>query len=75
MKKLVIALGLVVGAVPAVLISQDQNVVTEGANEVVVTAQRREADDYSSDLPAIGLKRQADFAVIGVAVMGDSRDA
>jgi hypothetical protein len=61
--------------VPAVLVGQDQNMVTEGANEVVVTASRREADDYSSEIPAIGLKRQADFAVIGVAIMGDTRDA
>ncbi|WP_404481377.1 TonB-dependent receptor [Novosphingobium sp. BL-52-GroH] len=46
----------------------------EGVGEVVVTAMRREADDYTADMPAVGLRRKADFAVAQVSVMGDSRD-
>ncbi|WP_232491970.1 hypothetical protein [Novosphingobium kaempferiae] len=46
----------------------------EGLGEVIVTAMRREADDYSADMPAVGLRRKADFAVVEVAVSGDTRD-
>lgn len=46
----------------------------EGQSEVVVTAMRRDADDYSADMPAIGLRRTADFAVVEVTVAGDTRD-
>lgn len=42
--------------------------------EVIVTASRREADDYDDHVPAIGLRRQADFAVQQVTVTGDTRD-
>lgn len=63
----VAVLGMLAGAPQA--LAQD-----EGLAEVVVTAQRREAEDYTADMPAVGLRRKADFAVIEVAVMGDSRD-
>jgi hypothetical protein len=46
----------------------------EGAQEVVVTAMRRDADDYSAEMPAVGLRRKADFAVVEVTVAGDTRD-
>lgn len=46
----------------------------EGLGEVIVTAARRDANDYSAEVPAIGLKRRADFAVVEVAVAGDTRD-
>jgi hypothetical protein len=46
----------------------------EGAQEVVVTASRRDADSYSATMPAVGLRRKADFAVVEVTVSGDSRD-
>ena len=45
-----------------------------GQGEVIVTAARREAEDYDDRVPAIGLRRQADFAVQRVAVAGDTRD-
>ncbi|HEX4847300.1 MAG TPA: TonB-dependent receptor [Novosphingobium sp.] len=73
MKKFVIAIGLLASALPAVSWSQ-QNAISEGNMEVIVTAQRRDAEDYSSEIPAIGLVRKADFAVVTVSVMGDSRD-
>ena len=43
--------------------------------EVIVTAQRRDADGYSADVPAVGLRRTADFAIQEVTITGDSRDA
>lgn len=55
--------------VPVGAMAQD-----EGSQEVVVTAMRRDADDYSADMPAVGLRRKADFAVVEVTVSGDSRD-
>ena len=42
--------------------------------EVVVTAQRVEQDDYSDFMPAVGLRRQADFLVQEVTIRGDTRD-
>ena len=48
MKRFVIAIGLLASALPVAGWSQ-QNAVSEGNMEVIVTAQRRDADDYSSD--------------------------
>jgi hypothetical protein len=45
-----------------------------GGQEIVVTASRREAKDYDDHVPAIGLRRVADFAVQEVVVVGDTRD-
>ncbi len=46
-----------------------------GLNEVVVTASRRDADNYDASVPAIGLRRVADYAVQEVVVTCDTRDA
>ncbi|MHA6767275.1 TonB-dependent receptor [Sphingobium ummariense] len=45
------------------------------AEEVVVTAMRRDADDYDERVPAVGLRRTADYAVQMVTVAGDTREA
>jgi hypothetical protein len=45
-----------------------------GQNEIIVTSQRREAEDFDASAPAIGLKRRADFAVQEVTITGDTRD-
>ncbi len=45
-----------------------------GNQEVVVTGLRREASDYDERIPAIGLRRVADFAVQEVVITGDTRD-
>lgn len=45
-----------------------------GNQEIVVTGLRREASDYDDRIPAVGLRRVADFAVQGVIVTGDTRD-
>ena len=42
--------------------------------EVVVTGSRIEQDGYSRDMPAVGLRRSADFLVQEVTIRGDSRD-
>lgn len=45
-----------------------------GAQEIIVTGARREAEGYDASIPAIGLRRTADFAVQEVRVVGDTRD-
>jgi hypothetical protein len=42
--------------------------------EIMVTAQRIDQDDYSSEMPAVGLRRSADFLVQNVIIRGDTRD-
>ena len=42
--------------------------------EVVVTGSRIEQDDYSREMPAVGLRRSADFLVQSVVIRGDTRD-
>ena len=45
----------------------------EGA-EIIVTGSRIEQDDFSDSMPAVGLRRPADFLVQTVAIRGDTRD-
>lgn len=42
--------------------------------EVVVTGQRIEQDGYQRDMPAVGLRKTADFLVQEVVIRGDTRD-
>ena len=44
------------------------------SQEVVVTASRVEQDSYERDMPAVGLRRTADFLVQQVVIRGDTRD-
>lgn len=46
-----------------------------GSEEIMITARRREADDYDDSIPVIGLRRTADFAIQEVIIAGDTRDA
>lgn len=46
-----------------------------GGDEIIVTAQRREQDGYSDQVPAVGLRRPADFAIQPVTIADDTRDA
>src|SRR5690242_13842003 len=46
-----------------------------GSSEIIVTARRREADNYDDAIPVIGLRRTADFAIQEVTIAGDTRDA
>lgn len=45
-----------------------------GAQEIVVTGSRREADGFDAGQPAIGLRRRADFAIQQVRITGNTRD-
>ncbi len=60
---------LLITALAAPVAAQDLE-----SQEVVVTAQRIEQDDYSRDMPAVGLRRPADFLVQEVAIRGDTRE-
>lgn len=44
------------------------------SQEIMVTAQRAQQDDYQRDMPAVGLRRTADFLVQEVVIRGDTRD-
>lgn len=45
-----------------------------GSQEIIVTASRMEQDDFVRDMPAVGLRRTADFLVQEVTIRGDTRD-
>jgi len=64
-KRMFASLALVASLLPGLAAAQE---------EVIVTAQRRSADDYTDTKPAVGLKRTADFAVQEVTITGDTRD-
>ena len=42
--------------------------------EIIVTAQRIEQEEYSDLMPSVGLRRTADFLVQEVTIRGDTRD-
>lgn len=44
------------------------------SQEIIVTGSRIEQDDYERDMPAVGLRRTADFLVQEVIIRGDTRD-
>ena len=54
-------------AVPAV--AQDLR-----SAEIVVTGSRIQQDDYSNEMPAVGLRIPADWLVQSIVIRGDSRD-
>lgn len=68
MKRHIFAILLLVAPLPAA--AQD----SIGRGEIIVTAQRREAEDFDANVPAVGLRRRADFAVQQLTVIGDTRD-
>lgn len=61
---------LVIAALAAPAFAQED----PAGMEVVVTAARRDADGYDEHVPAIGLRRLADYAVQPVTITGDTRD-
>jgi hypothetical protein len=67
MRRTVALVGLLLTAMPAAAQVLEKQ-------EIMVTAMRREAKDYDDHVPAIGLRRVADFAVQEVVVTGDTRD-
>lgn len=67
--KQILPLLAILMVIPQPALGQD-----EGQQEIIVTAHRREAEDYSSAMPAVGLRRNADFVIQEVTVTGDTRD-
>lgn len=67
MRRLFLALAIAVMATP--LSAQDLQ-----TGEIIVTGSRIDQDDYSDMMPAVGLRRDADFLVQGVTIRGDTRD-
>lgn len=58
-------------ALPAPVRAQDP-----GMSEIVVTGTRiRDPDEPGGNRPAVGLRRLADFAIMGVSIAGDTREA
>ena len=64
--RLIVLFSLALSAVPVA--AQD------GTGEIIVTAQRKESDGYDERIPAVGLRRAADFAIQEVSIVGDTRD-
>ena len=69
MKRIAALLGLLSVTCPVPSFGQGM-----GMSEVIVTARRSEEPDYSSNMPAVGLQRTADFVLQEVTVSGDTRD-
>ncbi|MBX3595179.1 TonB-dependent receptor [Sphingomonas sp.] len=67
MMKAVLLLAALCGAMPVA--AQDLQ-----SQEIIVTGSRVEQDDYQRDMPAVGLRRTADFLVQEVVIRGDTRD-
>lgn len=67
MRKTIAAAFLLAASAPS--LAQDLT-----GEEIMVTGSRREADDYDASIPAIGLRRTADYAIQEVVVVGDTRE-
>ncbi|KPF85926.1 hypothetical protein [Novosphingobium sp. AAP93] len=70
MKRIFLTVCLACAVWPAAAMAED-----DGMAEVIVTATRRDSDGFDERVPAVGLKRIADFAVQEVSITGDTRDA
>lgn len=68
------ALGVMLLSVTA-FSSQAQTPQSSGLGEVVVTGSRQNARYAQENRPVIGLRRQADSAVMSIALSSDARDA
>ncbi|WP_442680536.1 TonB-dependent receptor [Sphingomonas sp. ASY06-1R] len=58
----------------AVILAAPSSAQDLAAQEIVVTGARAEQDGYQRDMPAVGLRRTADFLVQQVIIRGDTRD-
>lgn len=60
----------------AVALGQTTSAVAQdlASQEIIVTGSRIEQDDYQRDMPAVGLRKTADFLVQEVIIRGDTRD-
>jgi hypothetical protein len=67
--RILMSIAIAAGAMGAPLSAQDLE-----SQEVVVTGSRIEQDNYTRDMPAVGLRKPADFLVQQVVIRGDTRD-
>jgi hypothetical protein len=67
-----ICLALLLLAAPAA--AQEEGELLQDSSEIMVTGMRITRDDDNGEIPLIGLRRTADFAVQQVTVAGDTRD-
>jgi hypothetical protein len=72
MKRFTVFACLLLAATPIPAMSQEKE--APGLGEVVVTANRLNARYAQQDRPVIGLRRQADSAVMTISFSSDSRD-
>lgn len=68
---LFLAAAMIAGAIAP---ADAQDVNAPGLGEVVVTANRLNARYAQQDRPVVGLRRQADSAVLQVSIVSDARD-
>ncbi len=62
------------GALGVLMLAASAQAQDLNSAEIVVTATRIEQDDYARDMPAVGLRRRADYLVQDVTIRGDTRD-
>ena len=72
MKPAFVLAAAMLGAASVPALAQDAN--APGLGEVVVTGSRTSARYAQQDRPVVGLRRQADAAVLQLEVSSDSRD-
>lgn len=72
MKALSCLIAAALGGVAAPTAAQETN--APGLGEIVVTANRQSARFAQQDRPVVGLRRQADSAVMQVSVVSDTRE-
>jgi len=62
------------GAVALLVLAAPSQAQDLNSAEIIVTGSRIEQDDYSREMPAVGLRKSADYLVQEVAIRGDTRD-
>lgn len=66
--------GSMIAAFGALALSASVQAQDLSTAEVVVTGSRIAQDDYARDMPAVGLRKRADYLVQQVTIRGDTRD-
>lgn len=66
---------LILSAALAICLAMPAHAQDLQSQEIIVTGSRIDQDDYSDYMPAVGLRRSADFLVQRATIRGDTRDA
>lgn len=69
-----IAIAVMLAMLPLPALAQERSAAVLGQQDIIVTANRREADGFDTNQPAVGLRRRADFAIQELTITGDTRD-